>query len=168
IGSISSPPRFQKNDLLVRQDRVMDVVTRKERRIPMTTFTIDKENNISAHAAAAEAKRVAEAERFSSVEELQGLAEGWPSARFVEIWNTLPGQTPVKKFTSRKVAVNRLWAAIQSLRPNAGAQAAPVAPEKPRPGKKPSRKPQGATARKGSKTAKVLDLLKRPGGANLA
>jgi hypothetical protein len=134
----------------------------------MTTFTIDNDNNISAHATAAEAKRNAESERFSSAQDLMGLAENWPGSRLVEIWNTLPGQKPVKKFTSRKTAVNRVWAAIQSLDPTARAQGAPATPTKTKSGKWASQNAQPAKARDGSKTAKVLDLLKRPGGATLA
>ena len=55
---------------------------------------------------------------------------------------------------------------------HAGARRANVAPDKAKPGKKasPAKKaPKGAKkatgARDGSKTAKILDLLKRPGGA---
>jgi hypothetical protein len=53
-----------------------------------------------------------------------------------------------------------------------GARRANVAPAKAKPGKKPSpakKAPKGAKkatgTRDGSKTAKILDLLKRPGGA---
>jgi hypothetical protein len=58
-------------------------------------------------------------------------------------------------------------------KPRVGAQRAHVAQKKARPGKKatPVKKAakgaKKATAREGSKAAKVLDLLKRPGGATL-
>jgi hypothetical protein len=35
--------------------------------------------------------------------------------RLVEIWNSLPGVTPVTKFGNRKVAAERIWKAIQGL-----------------------------------------------------
>jgi hypothetical protein len=51
-------------------------------------------------------------------------------SRFVEIWNGIPGQTPVKKFQDRKKAVARVWSAIQPL---AGkGQPSESAAEKPR------------------------------------
>ena len=71
----------------------------------MPTFTINSENNITAHGSAAEAKSIPEAEQFSSAKELSRLAANWPGSRLVEVWNSLPGQKPVKKFTNRKAAV---------------------------------------------------------------
>jgi len=60
-------------------------------------------------------------------------------------------------------------------KPRAGARRAPVAPKKPKSGKKatPAKKAPKArrgeksagSARDGSKAAKILELLKRPGGA---
>jgi len=82
----------------------------------MTTFTIENEtNNITLHFSAAEAETVSGAERFSSSLELAELAATWPTARLIEIWNSLPGVTPVTKFKDRKTAVTRIWKAIQSL-----------------------------------------------------
>ena len=82
----------------------------------MKTFTIENEtNNITAHPTAREAKSVAGAERFATAAALAGLAAHWPPARPVEIWNSLPGVTPVKKFKDRAAAVSRIWKAIQSL-----------------------------------------------------
>jgi hypothetical protein len=40
---------------------------------------------------------------------------GPDNQRLVEIWNSLPGVKPLTKFTSRKVATERIWKAIQSL-----------------------------------------------------
>jgi hypothetical protein len=68
----------------------------------MTTFTIDSHHNITAFGSAKEVKSNPEAARFSSVNELIRLAEKWPASRLVEIWNLLPGQKPVNKFTSRQ------------------------------------------------------------------
>ncbi len=82
----------------------------------MTTFTIETEtNNITAHATKQEAKALPNAERFSSAEELATLAADWPTARLIEIWNSIPGVTPVKKFTDRNAATTRVWKAIQTL-----------------------------------------------------
>ncbi len=130
----------------------------------MTIFTIDKDNNITALAAATEAKSNPETERFKSPKELAKLAAKWPASRLVEIWNSLPGVRPVAKFTSRQTAVNRIWAAIQNLAPEDGAQAARVGPKRGSARKRTTPVPE---AREGSKTATVLELLKRPGGATL-
>jgi hypothetical protein len=82
----------------------------------MSTFTIENEsNNIILHASAADAETAPGAERFSSSEELAELAATWPTARLIDIWNGLPGVTPVSKFKDRKTAVTRIWNAIQSL-----------------------------------------------------
>jgi hypothetical protein len=42
-----------------------------------------------------------------------------------------------------------------------------AAPSKAKPARKATRANKAATARRGSKTAKILDLLKRPGGVTL-
>ncbi len=81
----------------------------------MTTFTIEPDNNVTAHATRKEAKAVPNTERFSSADELAKLTENWPTARLIEIWNGIPAMTPVKKFTDRKAATTRIWKAIQSL-----------------------------------------------------
>lgn len=52
---------------------------------------------------------------FTSQEELETLTRRWPSSRLVEIWNGIPGAKTVTKFTSRKVAAERIWKAIQNL-----------------------------------------------------
>ena len=95
------------------------------------------------------------------------IASKWPASRLVEIWNSLPGQKPVKKFTNRKAAVRRIWEVIQHLTPVTAAPAKPVATKKQNSRKQPSEPVQPAPARAGSKTAQVLDLLKKPGGAAL-
>ncbi len=82
----------------------------------MTIYTIETEtNNITAHATKQEAKEVPNSEYFGSAEQLAKLAANWPTARLIEIWNGIPGVTPVKKFTDRKAAATRIWKAIQSL-----------------------------------------------------
>ena len=82
----------------------------------MKTFTIENEtNNITIHATIQEAEAVANAERFLTEAQLAKLAADWPAARLVDIWNSLSGETPVKKFKDRATAVSRIWKAIQSL-----------------------------------------------------
>jgi hypothetical protein len=133
----------------------------------VTIYTIDNENSFTAFASAKEAKSKLDGERFSGAKELARLADKWPATRLVEIWNTLPGVTPVKKFTSRKRAVLRIWAAIQNLDPNVGEQRLPVAPKKTRPAKHANPAVDASSAREGSKKAEILALLRRKGGATL-
>ena len=143
----------------------------------MTTFTIDCDNNITAFASLKEAKAadIAGAEYFSSEEELAQLAAAWPvagargrgSSKLLELWNSLPGVTPVKKFTDRKTALARIWKAAQALTPPGAAQGAPDAPKAKGSRKKATSGKKVATARDGSKKAEVLELLRRPKGATL-
>lgn len=39
----------------------------------------------------------------------------------LEIWNNLPGVSPVKKFTDRKTAVSRIWKALEAMNESAPA-----------------------------------------------
>jgi hypothetical protein len=92
----------------------------------MKTFTIENETNeITAHATKREATSVPTAECFTTVEEFAELAANWPASRMIEIWNSLPGVTPVNKFKDRKTAVTRIWNVIQSLGESAASEAAP-------------------------------------------
>ena len=43
------------------------------------------------------------------------MAAQWPADRLLAVWNSLPGVTPVKKFTDRKTAISSVWARIQGL-----------------------------------------------------
>src|SRR5260370_18404491 len=108
----------------------------------MQTFTIDSENNITFYASSKQTEGSAEGTAtFSSPKELGKLAAQWPAGRLIEIWNSLPGVVPVKKFTSRELAVTRIWKAIQHLKPTVGAHRPPVASEKGRAGERPAAKP---------------------------
>jgi hypothetical protein len=142
---------------------------RKEKRI-MMTFTIDPENSITAYASKAEAptKLDSKIEHFTSEKKLAQLASDWPMTRLVDIWNSLAGVIPVRKFTDRKKAVARIWRAIQSLVPATTApEARTAAPAKSRKGKKPTSSTKSDTAREGSKKEQVLEMLRQSDGATL-
>ena len=95
----------------------------------MKHFTIENEtNNVMIHGSANEADAVPDSERFSNEAALAKLAADWPAARLVEIWNSLPGETPVKKFKDRATAIGRIWEAIQRL-----GEFEPIAEEAPGP-----------------------------------
>jgi len=149
----------------------------------MTTFTIDCDNNITAFASLKDTKAadIAGAEYFSSEEELEQLAESWSpagtrgrgSSKLIELWNSLPGVTPVKKFTDRKTALARIWKAAQALTPPGAPQGAQGAPKAKGSRKKATAAKKAAPAQKGeardgSKKAQVLELLRRAEGATLA
>jgi hypothetical protein len=93
----------------------------------MKTYTIDEQNNITAFGSQEEA---ATGLAFTSQKELAKLTAEWPISRFVEIWNGFAGVAPfgelkpVKRFTDRKVAVGRIWQAIQRLSVDNAASAA--------------------------------------------
>src|SRR4029434_99988 len=95
----------------------------------MTTYTIDTENSITAHASKQEA---GEGETFSSQQELASLVAEWPASRLIEVWNGIPGLTPVKKVTDRKSGVARIWKAIQSLGGSDASEAATTAAKTPK------------------------------------
>jgi Protein of unknown function (DUF3489) len=149
----------------------------------MTTFTIDDENNITAHATAAEAKALAGTERFSNEAALAKLAANWTAVRLVEIHNTLTGVTPVKKFKDRNAAAARIWTAIQNLDQPAPAQENQGAPEpQPEPAADPEQPatvapdaqqtpdaaPEGAPAKKKATRAKKAPVAKDAGDAKVA
>ena len=127
----------------------------------MKTFILDSDDNIRAFASTEETREAPGLEQFDSIDQFLTLAERWPISRLVEIWNSLAGVKPVKRFTDRKTAVNRIWKAIQPLGP-AGAVAEPKAGANPKNRRQPPR-----TGRRNTKTALVLALLKQPKGVSL-
>ncbi len=66
-------------------------------------------------ALASRPRRIDKAIEFTSESALAELAATWPTSRLVEIYNSLAGVTPVKKFKDRATAVSRIWKAIQTL-----------------------------------------------------
>jgi uncharacterized protein DUF3489 len=133
----------------------------------MTAYTIDAENNITVFASLNQIEGSEEGtETFSNPEELAALAGQWPGARLVEIWNSLPGVEPVERFTSRQVAITRIWKAIQHLQPDGGGHRRTAATRKGTAKKKASRKARPAK-RESTKTAQVIALLRQTTGASL-
>ena len=120
----------------------------------MKTFLINAENDVTAYASQPDAGAAvsADAITFSSLDELTQASAPWPTARFVQIWNSIPGVVAVKKFTSRQIALQRIWKAIQTLEP------APPPPIQSEP---------STTPRSGTKKATVLALLTRSQGVTV-
>jgi hypothetical protein len=158
----------------------------------MTTFTINKQNEIVAFATAEEAAAhmTTPFDSFTSEQELTDLVGSWPKERLVAIWNSLTGVTAVKSFKNSKIAAARIWPRIQSLsktaqedkRPKRASktrspkQSASVRKKratktgtvkKARVGKKGTGAKRSATSREGSKTGQVIAMLQRKGGATL-
>jgi hypothetical protein len=154
----------------------------------MTTFTINTDNNITAHTAAPAGQDNLLV--FASQKELTKTTAEWPISRLVETWNSFAGAPgfddlkPVKKFENRAKATTRIWAAIQKLEavpaPQAAAPAPLVAPNAARKAKgskaakaaadAPTPAPDASTPRVPralSKQAIVRDMLLRAGGATL-
>ena len=90
---------------------------------------------------------------LTTKDEWEAIAGAWPLKRLVEIWNALPGVTPVEKFTSRQIALERIWRALEHL--GVGLE---------RQNKTSKQKP---SFREGSKAAQVYALLCRPEGATV-
>src|SRR5436190_13359461 len=133
----------------------------------MTTFRMDAENNITAVTSGQQiSQSEGETETFSSGQQLTALAEKWPAARLVEIWNGLPGVEAVERFTSRQVAVGRIWKAIQHLEPGGAAPRPPARAKRPSAPKK-ATPPARKRAASHNKTERVIALLERPEGATL-
>lgn len=127
----------------------------------MTTFTIDADNNITAWDALPADTTGLEA--FTTDNEFDAIASAWPGSRLVEIWNSLTGVVPVKKFMSRTNAISRIWKQIQHLAPTP----APRVEKEAKAEKANTPAHDAVTAREGSKKADVLGLLRRPSGATL-
>jgi hypothetical protein len=173
---------------------VMTAKSAEQRRFKMIFTIDNENNIVAHGTEEAAGATATPFESFSSQQELAELAQAWPAERLVAIWNCLAGVTPVESFKSAKSAASRIWQRIQGLgapetpkadkpepktgrKAKGGAQAAKGAPAKGKAtekatsaktaakgakGAKPAK--AEAAARQGSKTEKVLNLLKRPGG----
>ena len=143
----------------------------------MSTFTIDSANNITAHTSSQEAflAEGAGVIQFNSEAGLAQAAGDWPMSRLVDIWNSIPGNTEVRKFQDRKKAVARIWKAIQQLATDGHGK-------EPKPRRSKSRqkrarktssattgrtKKSGATSTRANKKAEVIAMMERTQGATL-
>ena len=139
----------------------------------MVTFTITEDNNITAHASAEEARAEAGSITFDSQPALAEVSAEWPASRLVEIWNSIPGNTPVKKFQNRKKALGRIWNAIQGLAGAAEQETAKFAkPLKTRKKGKVAtkaapKKPAKDSRDRTNKKAEVIAMMKRAKGVTL-
>jgi Protein of unknown function (DUF3489) len=124
------------------------------------TFTIDDHNRIETSVETAEP--VCGLPRFATHQELQTLAADWPSSRLLQVWNHIPGNTPVKKFTNRQTAIRRIWNCLESRAMTATTPV--VCQSKPR---KPKSHPTAVPQAPATKSETVLALLRQPGGASL-
>ncbi len=127
-------------------------------------FTIDTDNNIAVHAGTPASTE--NLETFATEKELAKLAADWPASRLVETWNSFAGVAPfddlkpVRKFTSRKLAVARIWGAVRRLSPDVAPQAGPAAPSKGKAKKSPAKAAGRARAPKGPRC--FVGAIKRP------
>src|ERR1700687_1342481 len=115
----------------------MNVVTAQsvaQRKTIMPTFTIDNDNNITAHGTPEEAAAATATpfDSFSSQQERTDLSAGCPADRLVEVWNVLPGVEPVKHFKSGNSAASRIWERIQGLAVAAKPEVEPAKPKEER------------------------------------
>jgi len=121
------------------------------------TYTIDSDNNIVAGAETGE-----NAQQFSTQQELAKLAAEWPMSRLLDVWNSFAGVAPfdnlrpVKKFQTREIAVNRIWAAISRLDKATAPKAEPEAEAH-----KPEAKASRAAKKERAKPAKKQAARKR-------
>ena len=127
----------------------------------MTIFTINTDNNITAHGSPEEAAAATATpfDSFASQKELGGLFAGWPAERLIAIWNGLPGVEPVKTFKSAKTAASRIWERIQSLAEAAKPTVESTKPKAERKAKRGEQSAKGAPAK--AKAAKKATAAKK-------
>jgi hypothetical protein len=146
----------------------------------MKTFILDADHNITAYASQeAASNAVPPGDAFSTAAGLRTALKNYSAATAVEIWNSLTGVTPVKKFKDAATAAKRIFAELQKLGvPDAEAAASPEAkPTKAgktpkaaktaKPATKKATKPAGSGPRATSKTAQLIEMLRRPKGVTL-
>jgi hypothetical protein len=143
----------------------------------MSAFTIDSDNNITVHAT----RKAAGATGAGVFDTAENFAEliGPDNKRLVEIWNSLTGVTPVRKFTSRAVAARRIFAEVGKLvapanetpaESGGGAANTKRAPARHGTAKQAARKTKAepkAEPKPGSKKEILVRLISRKNGASL-
>jgi hypothetical protein len=146
----------------------------------MKTFILDAYHNITAYASQQQASAAPPGEAFTTAAGLKAALKNYPAATAVGIWNSLTGVTPVKKFKDAATAAERIFAELQKLGgPDAEAGPANIEAPKAKPAPKGKAKPAERKATKKtakgsangpratSKTAQLIEMLKRPKGATL-
>jgi hypothetical protein len=123
------------------------------------TYTIARQNHIAIYIDGEKFELEEGMVSFRSQAELEALASGWPIARLIEIWNRMPDNVRVKKFTNKSVAVRRIWKALEVL-----TTSAPGQPPLPWSGRIDTPIVYGSPA---TKSELLLALLRQPGGATL-
>jgi hypothetical protein len=150
----------------------------------MKTFILDADHNITAYASQeAASNAVPPGDAFTTAAGLKTALKQLSAATVVEIWNSLTGVTPVKKFKDGATAAKRIFAELQKLGgPDAEAapaktdtskakrqpkaEAKPVAAKNTKAAKK-AAKPAGSGPRETSKTAQLIELLRSKDGMTL-
>ena len=103
--------------------------------------------------------------RFSSKEELARVTVKLPMSQLLDVWNKLPGVQPLCRFRSRSEALQRIWAAVESLPVRRCAPRTPVTAHGTNAGQSAG---IGARPRPAQgKTAKILTLLMSERGASI-
>lgn len=119
-------------------------------------------------------------DRFKTKAALAAWADDQTIAEVVAFYNTLPGVRPTKRFEDRKIAVNRIWAALGGSLASSPAQTPPKAPAAAPKAKKAAKMAKQTAAPKatrakvepkaagaGTKQSIVQELVARPGGASI-
>ena len=121
----------------------------------MSTFTIDAENNITAHAGLPAGAD--ESQSFSTAKELAKLTAEWPGIPPGRHLEQLRGRRALRRTEAGKevhqpqgAAVARIWQAVARLSPDGAQPAADVAPAKGKSKKSPAKAPRRARAQKGA------------------
>ena len=125
-----------------------------------SVFAIHPDNRVDAYAAgeAPEGSVL-----FSSETELAAISASWPAKTLLDMWNRLPDVAAVSKFTDRKTAVRRIWQALTGPTERRRSRVRTQKAARKRGTAKATAKTQPA----GTKTERILALLKQPEGATL-
>jgi hypothetical protein len=99
---------------------------------------------------------------FTSGKQLRRVTSDMPLSQLVQIWNHLPGVRPIRRFTSRDSAVNRIWKVVRTTKPRAikSSQLNPGSQKRESETRGSLNSPCGAASR-------VIALLKTEQGASL-
>ena len=90
---------------------------------------------------------------FCTADELMAGTTPWPLARLALVWNKLPGTKAVARFENRRIAVDRLWRAVQNI----GGQLAGKA----------TRSRKQSTGARQNRAELIIGMLREPNGATL-